>query len=610
MDEASIRNENHFRRTFCQIPFCKIKRNAERGDQSLDKLITFLEHKAKADRLANEELRNLLHSNEICTDTNLEEYEEYGTSIRKSIIELKSYVEMNCYQHLLLAKVLEDQVALPLRKLQEHTKSYRKTLQREISSVNENYAESYRQMMQANEELARVEKELQEAKDRQKRALHCIGIPAFELQRLAMRVSRCQEVYESAKMEHSRYKRALFGRIVARDEMGMAVAVAYQRAEEERIDQIKSSLERFVHVEKERMKAAHVQLESLKIHVENINQAEDIQLLIHNHSNPETMHFQGKALSILDWKRLRNQTDSDEDSNSEDERIGRIHGEYPNKKDSDKLSISETEPKKNDQMRTTVDPVAMREALKSFFEDDTASLEQACSTIEAMCMRKRGRTSFVKCLSHQRGFETRIKTQLVFDAMVRCFNTFLQECMHQNHVRAAKTAIILAETFYIAKQDLLNSNMNQHESSMESVKVSDAVDRSSETVESPRTNRVYLQVEVKQHVIWKSPKFWEKALLLAIGEELQRSSPSVSWECLPSGIPKSENVYTREEAVSHVHNIIFGQLGSFTLSMLEFGIPLAQIETFIETMCDANELTEEQRFQLRKSLREIRVALQ
>lgn len=70
------------------------------------------------------------------------------------------------------------------------------------------------------------------------------------------------------------------------------------------------------------------------------------------------------------------------------------------------------------------------------------------------------------------------------------------------------------------------------------------------------------------------------------------------------------DVYTREEAVSHVHNIIFGQLGSFTLSMLEFGVPLAQIESFIETMCDANELTEEQRFKLRKSLREIRIALQ
>ena len=62
---------------------------------------------------------------------------------------------------------------------------------------------------------------------------------------------------------------------------------------------------------------------------------------------------------------------------------------------------------------------------------------------------------------------------------------------------------------------------------------------------------------------------------------------------------------SREEAVCRVHNIVFGQLGSFTLSMLEFDVPLLQIESFVETMCDAHELTEDQRFLLRKNLHEI-----
>ncbi|KAF1772327.1 hypothetical protein GQ600_23583 [Phytophthora cactorum] len=62
---------------------------------------------------------------------------------------------------------------------------------------------------------------------------------------------------------------------------------------------------------------------------------------------------------------------------------------------------------------------------------------------------------------------------------------------------------------------------------------------------------------------------------------------------------------SREEAVCRVHNIVFGQLGSFTLSMLEFEVPLTQIESFVETMCDAHELTEDQRFLLRKNLQEI-----
>lgn len=218
------------------------------------------------------------------------------------------------------------------------------------------------------------------------------------------------------------------------------------------------------------------------------------------------MHFQGRALSILDWKRLRKQTDSDEDSNSDDESIGKTNEECCKENDISDFAVSEEEARKKHQTPTSVNPVAMGEALRSFFEANPPDLEQACSTIEAMCMRKRGRTSFVKCLSHQRGFETRIKTEHAFDAMVRCFNAFLQRCMHQNHVRAAKTAIILAETFYIAKQDLLSANMEGMTSSMDSVQVSDAAASRSEPVESPRINRVYLQVKIKQHPIWKSPK--------------------------------------------------------------------------------------------------------
>ena len=72
-----------------------------------------------------------------------------------------------------------------------------------------------------------------------------------------------------------------------------------------------------------------------------------------------------------------------------------------------------------------------------------------------------------------------------------------------------------------------------------------------------------------------------------------------AWLWVLIGLP------SREEAVCRVHNIVFGQLGSFTLSMLEFDVSLAQIESFVETMCDAHELTEDQRFLLRKNLQEI-----
>jgi hypothetical protein len=122
-------------------------------------------------------------------------------------------------------------------------------------------------------------------------------------------------------------------------------------------------------------------------------------------------------------------------------------------------------------------------------------------------------------------------------------------------------------------------------------------------------------------------------LLLAIGDELQKTPQNCPWEDLPSGYPKPPVGPSREEAVCRVHNIVvsntlqrgnmcivcfclclyvyvqFGQLGSFTLSMLEFDVPFGQIQSFVETMCDAHELTEDQRFLLRKNLEEILITL-
>lgn len=94
-------------------------------------------------------------------------------------------------------------------------------------------------------------------------------------------------------------------------------------------------------------------------------------------------------------------------------------------------------------------------------------------------------------------------------------------------------------------------------------------------------------------------------MVRALGREQAclRSRREILTALLPS--PSAAGLPTREEAVGRVHNIVFGQLGSFTLSMLEFEVPLPQIESFVETMCDAHELTEDQRFLLRKSLQEI-----
>lgn len=143
--------------------------------------------------------------------------------------------------------------------------------------------------------------ELREAKERQRIALHVscwlgmvggeagltgfglaqgIGVPEFELQRLATRAAKCEDELAQAEISRAQAKTVLYNRIVARDEMAMAVSVAYQKAEEERLDQLNSCLLRFVHVEKERLSASQRMLEALEARATRTSRSEDIQLFI------------------------------------------------------------------------------------------------------------------------------------------------------------------------------------------------------------------------------------------------------------------------------------------------------------------------------------------
>jgi hypothetical protein len=105
-------------------------------------------------------------------------------------------------------------------------------------------------------------------------------VPEFELQRLAARVAKSEEERAQAEMARARAKTQLYNRIIARDEMAMAVSVAYQKAEEERLDQLNACLRRYAHVERERLRAADKTLVALEARVASASRAEDIQLFI------------------------------------------------------------------------------------------------------------------------------------------------------------------------------------------------------------------------------------------------------------------------------------------------------------------------------------------
>lgn len=136
--EDETKAENHWRRTFCQVPFGAIYDHADKGKRSLHRLVEFFRRKADAERSASDELRTLLH--EQLEQGSLEDLEERGTSIRRALMEVQSFVDATCNQQMLLAKVLEEQVAEPLVSLQAASEVYIHTLREEIKNVNDEYS--------------------------------------------------------------------------------------------------------------------------------------------------------------------------------------------------------------------------------------------------------------------------------------------------------------------------------------------------------------------------------------------------------------------------------------------------------------------------------------
>jgi hypothetical protein len=103
-------------------------------------VVAFFRRKAAAERQVGAELRALLQDALDSDEEPLEALEEPGTSLRRALLELRASVEAACHQQLLLATVLEEQVAEPLAALQDASAMYIRTLQGEMRNVDDEYA--------------------------------------------------------------------------------------------------------------------------------------------------------------------------------------------------------------------------------------------------------------------------------------------------------------------------------------------------------------------------------------------------------------------------------------------------------------------------------------
>lgn len=183
---------------------------------------------------------------------------------------------------------------------------------------------------------------------------------------------------------------------------------------------------------------------------------------------------------------------------------------------------------------------------------------------------ERGRAYFIRVLNEGRGRYTDVGAK--YDELAACLTQLLDKCMDKHDVRAAQQTMQMGNTFF--RTSKVSTPTATHEAT-------DAL---------TRQEKHYLLAQIRAHPIWRSPKFWEEALMLGVADQFDLCPQAAAWESLHGDALR--------EAVMRVHNTVFGQLGSLAFNMAECGVPRAEIYSFVMTMCERTQLGEDQVLQL------------
>ncbi|CAN0186362.1 unnamed protein product [Ectocarpus sp. 8 AP-2014] len=157
-------------------------------------------------------------------------------------------------------------------------------------------------------------------------------------------------------------------------------------------------------------------------------------------------------------------------------------------------------------------------------------------------------------------------------------------------IRSARQAMILANTFFKTEKGGGSAKGGE----------AGGVDSKSG---GGRQGRTYLLRELRDHPLWKHPRFWHEALMLGVKEQLQEGPANASgrWDDLHGE--------ARREAVARTHNVVFSQLASIAFNMLECGVDGARVRSDVTRKCRESQLGEAQVQELLRDLdRRIRLS--
>jgi tetratricopeptide (TPR) repeat protein len=328
------------------------------------------------------------------------------------------------------------------------------------------------------------------------------------------------------------------------------LADEYQRHELKRVSTIRDRLLQFVDIEEEHLKNRLNMLKRFKNTVQAIDPTSDLRLFTHDQKV--------RTLCGGEWRSF--------------------NADYA-------TGIDNADANDNATRQDKQEKYALENFIKEIFLATSAdALEKNVTVglrdeINRLLEKERNRKLVIRLMNIQRS-----KRQDVgpgFNLVVDIMNVFLDKCVQQNDVKGGKMMMIMSETFFRFRKHTAGKS------------------KGGEKIEKSNTRemgREYLQESIKNHRIWENPHFWEEAFFLSVREEVVKHLKQVH----DGSVNKESNF------AEFYKNILFGQLGSYALNMLNFGVTLEVTLSFIRKLCVVNRIGDDKRMMLIENAKMVR----
>tara|TARA_B110000208_G_scaffold19328_1_gene23801 strand:- start:122 stop:721 length:600 start_codon:yes stop_codon:yes gene_type:complete len=184
--------------------------------------------------------------------------------------------------------------------------------------------------------------------------------------------------------------------------------------------------------------------------------------------------------------------------------------------------------------------------------------------------------------------------------MVGVMGAFLDACALQSDAKSASVLMIMSDTFFMVTA-AEKEEAAEAEAEAEAEAKKEGADQLSVALDdAAKARRKYLQAGILTHRIWHDMGFWEEAFLLSVREAVQgtcahlKQSPRDKADGAAAAAVREMSA----EAAYLYKQIIFGQLGSWLLNLVNFRVSLPTIKRFMTRMSIANGLGIEERLAL------------